>query len=84
MFLKGILTHLAYIANGHFWHFADVSLRFHDVYCPYIFTSTTYEMHVKVSITVKNVGGISIFDGGKLNESEGYNYFFVVYVLESK
>ena len=42
-------------------------------------------MHVNISITVKTVGGISLYDGGKLGESEGYNYFFVVFhVLESK
>ena len=34
-------------------------------------------MHVNVSVTVKTVGGISLFDGGKLEESEGYNYFFL-------
>ena len=40
-------------------------------------------MHVNVSIRVKIVGGISLFDGGKLEKPEGYNYFFVVfYVLE--
>ena len=36
-------------------------------------------MHVKVSVAVKTVGGISVFDGGKLEESEGNNYFFVVF-----
>ena len=42
-------------------------------------------MHVNMSVTVKPVGGISLLDGGKLEESEGYNYFFVVfYVLELK
>ena len=42
-------------------------------------------MHVNNSITVKTVGGIYLCDGGQLQESEGYNYFFVVfYVLESK
>ena len=42
-------------------------------------------MHVNVSVTVKTVGGISLFDGGKLEESKGYNYFFGVFnVLESK
>ena len=42
-------------------------------------------MHVNVGVTVKTIGGMSLFDGGKLEESEGYNYFFVVYyVLESK
>ena len=41
-------------------------------------------MHVNVSVTVKAVGGISSFDGGKLEESKGYNCFFVVFcVLES-
>ena len=33
----------------------------------------------------KLVGGISLCDGGKLEESEDYNYFIVVfYVFESK
>ena len=42
-------------------------------------------MHINASITVKTVGGISLFDGGKLEESEGYNYFFDIFcVLESK
>ena len=42
-------------------------------------------MHVNVSITVKTVGVISLFDGRKLEESEGYNYFFIVfYMLELK
>ena len=38
-------------------------------------------MHVNVSVTVKTFGGISLFDGGKLEESEGYNYFFVVFYV---
>ena len=42
-------------------------------------------MHVNISITVKTVGRISLCDGRKLEKSEGYNYFFVVfYVIESK
>ena len=42
-------------------------------------------MHVNVSFTVKTVGRISLFNGGKMEESEGYNYFFFVfYVLELK
>ena len=42
-------------------------------------------MHVNNSVTVKTVGGIALCDGGKLEESEVYNYVFVVfYVLESK
>ena len=42
-------------------------------------------MHVNISFTVKTVGGNFLFDDGKLEESEGYNYFLVVfYVLESK
>ena len=37
------------------------------------------------SVTVKTVGGISLCDGGQFEESEGYNYFYVVfYVLELK
>ena len=57
-----------------FSHFADVNLRFHDVRrCKVVFlASATYVMHVNVSVTVKTVGGISLFDGGKLGESEGY------------
>ena len=40
-------------------------------------------MYVNNSITVKTVGGISLCDGRKLEESEGYNYFFMVfYVLD--
>ena len=42
-------------------------------------------MHINISVTVKTVGGISLCDGGKLEESEGYNYFFVIfYVLQLK
>ena len=42
-------------------------------------------MHVIVRVTVKTVGGISLFDGGKVEESQEYNYIFVIfYVLESK
>ena len=45
----------------------------------------TYEIHVNASITVKDVGGISSCNGGKLEKSEGYNCFLVVScVLESK
>ena len=38
-------------------------------------------MHVNVNVTVKTVGRISLNDGGKLEESEGYNYFFVVFYV---
>ena len=38
-------------------------------------------MHVNVSVTVETVGGISLFDDGKVEESEGYNYFFVVFCV---
>ena len=42
-------------------------------------------MRVNNSVTVKTVGGISLCDGEQFEESEGYNYFYVVfYVLESK
>ena len=42
-------------------------------------------MHADVSVIVNSISGISLFDGGKLEESEGYNYLFVIfYVLESK
>ena len=42
-------------------------------------------MHVNTSVIVKTVGGISLLDGRKLEESEGYNYFFDVFnVLELK
>ena len=41
-------------------------------------------MSVNNSATVKTIGGIFLCDGGKLEESERYNYFFVVlYMLES-
>ena len=36
-------------------------------------------MHVNISVTVKTVGGISLCDGGQLEESEGHDYFFVVF-----
>ena len=36
----------------------------------------TYEIHVNACITVKIVGGISLCNGGKLEESEGSNCFF--------
>ena len=42
-------------------------------------------MHVNISVKVKTVGKISSNDVGKLEESEGYNYFLVVfYLLELK
>ena len=42
-------------------------------------------MHVNISITVKTVGVISLGYGRKLEESEWYNYFFIIFnVLESK
>ena len=41
-------------------------------------------MRVNVSVTVKIVGAISLFDGGKLEECVGYNYFFVFSVLDPK
>ena len=71
----------------HFDTPADVNLSFYNVRrCNVVFlTSTTLEMHVNVSVTVKTFGGISLFDGGKFEKSKGYNYIFVVfYVLESK
>ena len=45
-----------------------------------------YEIHVYACITVKIVGGISLCNGGKLEESEGSNCFFhrFLCVLESK
>ena len=33
-------------------------------------------VHVNACITVKIVGGISLYNGGKLEESEGPNCFF--------
>ena len=36
----------------------------------------TYGIHVNACITVKIVGGISLCNGGKLEESEGTNCFF--------
>ena len=38
-------------------------------------------MHVNNSVIVKTVGGISLCDGGMLEESGGYNYFFVVFYV---
>ena len=32
--------------------------------------STTSQMHVNISVTVKTVGGFSLCNGGKLEESE--------------
>ena len=37
-------------------------------------------MHVNNSVTVKTVGGISLCDGGQFEESEGYHYFYVVFL----
>ena len=46
---------------------------------------TSFFLRVNISVTIKTVGGISLCDGGQLEEPEGYNYFFVIfYVLESK
>ena len=36
----------------------------------------TYEIHVNACITVKSVVGISLCNGGKLNESEDFNCCF--------
>ena len=42
-------------------------------------------MRVNVSVTVKTDGGISLFDSGKMQQSDRYNYFFVIFhVLVSK
>ena len=42
-------------------------------------------MRINISITDKTVGGISLYNGQELEESEWYNYFLVIfYVLESK
>ena len=41
-----------------------------------LFALETYEMYVNACITVKIVGGISLCNGGKLEESEGSNCFF--------
>ena len=73
------------------WRCSDVililcwRLRCQDVRrCNVVFFHES-EMHLNISVTVKTVGGISSCDGGNLEESEGYNYFFVVfYVLKSK
>ena len=70
-----------------FWHYACVSTHFHNIRrCNIVFlASTMYEMHVSISVTIKTVGGISFFHGGKFEKSEGYNYLFVIfYVLELK
>ena len=37
-------------------------------------------MHVKSALQLKPVGGISLCDGGELEEYEGYCYFFVVFL----
>ena len=37
-------------------------------------------MHVNVSSTVKTVGGISLFNGAKLEESEGQLLFSMCYL----
>ena len=37
-------------------------------------------MHVNNSVTVKTVGGISLCNEVKLEESEGYNYFFCCFL----
>ena len=52
--------------------------RHFDTLLSSVFVSTTLD-----GVTFSH--GISVFDGGKIEESEGYNSFFVVfYVLESK
>ena len=64
-----------------FRHVAVVSLCFYNIRRSNIFS----RQQCDVSDTVKTFVGISVFDGGKIEESEGYNSFFVVfYVLESK
>ena len=40
----------------------------------------TYEIHVNACITVKIVGGISLSKGGKLEEAEGSNCFFLSFL----
>ena len=51
----------------------------------FFLASTISEIHVNISITVNTVGRISLCDGGKLVQSEGCNYFFIIsFVLESK
>ena len=41
-------------------------------------------MHVDSSVTVKTVGRISLNDGGKIEESEGYITFSSFSMLDSK
>ena len=49
------------------------------------FSRQQRKKYMQTSALVKTVGGISLCDGGKLDETEGYNHFFVVfYVFESK
>ena len=38
-------------------------------------------MHLNDSVTVKTVSGSFLFAVGKLEESEGYNYFFDVFFV---
>ena len=38
-------------------------------------------MYVNACITVKIVGGISLCNGGKLEESEGPNCFFLSFLI---
>ena len=45
------------------------------------FALKTYEIHVNACITVKIVGGLSLCNGGKLEESEGSNCFFSSYFV---
>ena len=59
--------------------------RHFDTLLTSIFVSTTLDnvnnakMHVNNNVAVKTVGGISLCHGGKLEESDGYNYFYVVF-----
>ena len=59
---------------------AHVSLMLDDV------TSFLRVINIRnTCVTVKNICGILQCNGGKLEESEGYNYFFIIScVLESK
>ena len=70
---------MIYSATNHWVEARDaIWRRCHDVrWCNIVFlASTTKEMHVNISVTVKTVSMISLNDGRKFEESEGNNFFF--------
>ena len=52
-----------------------ISMTFDDV-TSFSRIKKRYKIRVIACITVKIVGGVSLFNGGKLEESEGSNCFF--------